>query len=527
MNCLAFCGLILSLWVPSARAQEFDELPDEFPEELSDGQAAIFVAPFVAKNREATGLAGMLPSFLEASLDNHPDLRVVHVEQAPQIHDMSAEMYLETCPPGQSVGCSFVVAENSGANFALAGTVRATASGSQVEIVIIDVAQSREVLGFQVELGQGDDERFAEGVAGVLVSVVRGEAGRVQDIRDLEVAPEADHTGAVSQLSRLTAEIGDVTTLEVRRSTTIQRPQLTEDDIAKRMETEGLKPWERVGLGPAEFMRWRNSGMDLPEWQNRHSGRQMQLIMRGGVGYGSGPVNAQYYGTYARDGADALAVTEVYAWQAQTTGTGLVSSLSAGFGVTPYLETGLQLGFASGRFEAEVQVNTVGNTAAPSNPKSHANGNMFFGPYVLAALLPGSNFRPIVGLGFLYWKGTGIEDKEKLPEALPLFSAPTLFAIEPRIGGEARISKTVDMFLHIPMTAVIGGASSQTRHQGAGCTFDDSNGVTQNCLDTSKKPPGLNPIGATVLLGIQVRLFGKRHNQAKYKDYDVDESEVD
>jgi hypothetical protein len=46
-------------------------------------------------------------------------------------------------------------------------------------------------------------------------------------------------------------------------------------------------------------------------------------------------------------------------------------------------------------------------------------------------------------------------------------------------------------------------------------------------LDTSKKPPGLNPIGATVLLGIQVRLFGKRHNQGKYKDYDVDESEVD
>jgi hypothetical protein len=496
---------------------------DDFPDDMESGEAQIFVAPFVAKNREATGLSGMLPSFLEAQLDRHPDLRVIRIDEAPRIHDMTAEMYLETCPPGQSVGCSFVVAENAGANFALAGTVQALSTGARVEIVIIDVAAAREVLAFMVDLGQGDDERFAEGVAGVLVSVVRGEAGRVEDIRDLQEDPEADYSGAISQLSRLTQEIGDVTTLNVRRSTKIERPKLTEDDIADRMETEGLKPWDRVNMGPQEFMRWRNSGMSLEEWRQRTSGREMQLILRPGLGYGRGPVSAQYYGSYARGGADSLAVQEVYAWQSQIGGSGIVSSLAAGFGVTPYLEAGFQFGFAGGRYDIEVQTKTVNNTAAPTKPTSHANGNLFLGPYLLGAFLPGSPIRPVVGMGFLYWKGTSIEQKETLPDALPVFAAPTLFAIETKIGAEARISKAVDVFIHIPITAVIGGSDAETRHQGGDCLEDDGD----PCLDTSSGPAGVNPIGAGVLIGLQFRLFGKRHGGGEYRDFDVGDDELD
>ena len=297
----------------------------------------------------------------------------------------------------------------------------------------------------------------------------------------------------------------------------------SEDDIADRMETEGLKPWERVGLGPQEFMRWRNSGMSLEEWRNRNSGREMQLILRPGLGYGRGPGSAQYYGSYARGGADSLAVQEVYAWQSQIGGSGIVASLAAGFGVTPYLEAGFQFGFAGGRYDIEVQTKTVNNTAAPTKPTSHANGNVFMGPYLLGAFMPGSTIRPVAGLGFLYWTGTSIEQKEKLPDALPVFAAPTLFLIETKIGAEARISKVVDGFIHVPITAVIGGSDAETRHQGGDCVEDDGD----PCLDTSSGPAGVNPIGAGVLIGLQFRLFGKRHGGGDFRDYDVGEDELD
>ena len=81
---LMICVLSLA---GDVQAQDLDELPDSLGDELEDeetgsGEAVIFVSPFVAKNREATGMAGMMPGFLEMELDQHPDLRVVGIEDA-------------------------------------------------------------------------------------------------------------------------------------------------------------------------------------------------------------------------------------------------------------------------------------------------------------------------------------------------------------------------------------------------------------------------------------------------------------
>jgi len=517
--------LCMTMFVGLSHAQDFEDLPEEEDDEVELGEATVFVSPFVAKNQEAAGLAGIMPSFLESELDQHPDLRVIRIDEVPPVHNMDAYDYLESCPPGQIVGCAFVVAENGGADFALAGTVRALPTGTRAEIVIIDVAASREVLGFQVDLGAGDDERFAEGVAGVLVAVVKGEAGRLEDIRDQGDGRGADYSAAVAQLSQLSNELGDVSSMEVRQSAKIERPQVTTEDITARMETEGVKPWERLGMGPDEYLRFRNSGLNLEDWRVRFSGRQMQLILRPSVGYGRGPTHGKYYGSYARGGeaADTLSVQEVYAWQSQLSGGGMHASISAGFGLTPILEIGATEGYAGGRYGIEVQSKTINNTAAPTRPQEHANPNAFVGSYLLAGLMPGSTIRPVLGLGVLYWMASGVETKEQLPDVLPRFSAPRFVMIEGKAGAEARLSKHVDVFLHVPVTAVVAGNDTEIRHQGKSCQEDDGS----ECLRTSMTPPGLSPMGAGVMVGLQVRLFGRKHDDTRFRNYDAGDEELD
>ena len=74
-------------------------------------------------------------------------------------------------------------------------------------MTIIDVLSSREAMSFVAVLGAGEDARFAEGVASVLTAVVRGETGRVEDIRDLTVAEAPDYSAAAAQLAQLSADL--------------------------------------------------------------------------------------------------------------------------------------------------------------------------------------------------------------------------------------------------------------------------------------------------------------------------------
>ena len=166
---------------------------------------------------------------------------------------------------------------------------------------------------------------------------------------------------------------------------------------------------------------------------------------------------------------------------------------------------------------------TINNTAAPTRPTEHPNPNLFFGGYVLAALVPDLSVRPVVGGGMTYWKGSGVETKETLPEDLPRFAGPALIMAEARLGAEARLSQKVDAFVHVPITAVVAGNDTATRHQGADCTQDDGS----SCLRTSMTPPGVTPMGAGLMLGIQVRLFGKKFDKVRYREFDVDDDDLD
>jgi TolB-like protein len=477
---------------------------------MDGGPATVFVSPFQPRNAAAAGLAGMMSSFLEMELSRNPDLSVIPFESVPPVYEMSAAVYLESCPPGQSVGCAFVVGSGAGAEYALTGTVLAEPAGTRVEVSIIDIGSSQEAMSFVAQLGIGEDERFASGVASVLVAVVRGEAGRVEDIRDMSEQQGPDYSAAAAQLEALSAEMGMVQTQSTRTGRTIEAPKMTVDDLTQRMQREGVKPWERVGLSPNDYMRWKNSGEPLDLFKQQNSGRRGQMILRPGLGFGVGPVNGRYNGAYVTDPRERT-IEEVYAWQSQESGTGLIADFAVGYGLTPLLELGAQLGYASGRYAVLLDsVSKTDQVTAPPREEQYPNSNVFVGPYLMAGFLPDRGFRPVLGGSLLYWQGQNVASKEQFSEeALDTFSPPVLWVAQVRAGGELRVSKTVDFYAHIPITAVVGGQDTTIQHTGKGCRLDNGD----RCLDTTAQPPGVSPVGAGFMVGLQVRLFGPRFSE--------------
>ncbi len=475
----------------------------------------VFVAPFQARTREAVSIASLMPSFLEQHLDANPDLNAIGVSEVGPVYDTSADLYLSSCPPGDEVGCAFVVAEVARAEYALTGTVESVGEASRVEVVIIDVLDSREVISFQADLAVGDDEVFAEGVARVLTAVVRGEAGRQDDIRaedDPNAAAEqaARQAEVARQLDQLAGEIGDVTTLTTREQMEIARPRFTVDDLTEKMEEDGVKPWERLDMGPREYLRYKNSGLSIREWRQRAMGRQGQLLFRLGLQLGTGPSHGEYYGLYARSD-QTLSVVDAYSFHAMTSGSGFGAAAAVSYGILPFLEAGLQAGTTSGRYLVTIDSYVVGDDHTIGDPEDLSNQIFWVGPQVLGSPMPNSIIRPVIGVEGNWFVGTKITSRYQPPvEELSAFKTPNLFSVGGRVGAELRVADVLDLYLHFPFGAIIAGRASESLRVGS------------DGLDTQdiKAVPSYSAIHAGASLGVQVRLGG-----AKPQDRGVLDSE--
>lgn len=474
--------------------------------QAQETETRVFVAPFEARTREATSIASLMAGFLQTQLDARPELDAIGVDEVDKVFDTPADTYLASCPSGELLGCAFVVGEVARAEFAITGTVDSADGASRVEVSIIDILESREVISFQADLAVGDDAVFAEGVARVLVAVVRGEAGRTDDIRTDEDAGAREAEAAraaevAAQLDQLSAELGDVTTLTTRSEMVIERSRYTLGEMSEQMESEGTKPWERMDMKPREYMRYRNSGMDLAEWRQRAMGRQGQLIARVGPSFGTSQSHGAYYGVYARS-AQTLSVIDAYSYQAVTSGTMVGGTVSVSYGLLPFLEVGALAGLGSGRYSLLIDSYVSGDTRTLREAEDRSNQVIILGPQVLASLLPASVIRPVVGGEATVLIGTTVSSRyNPLPaQELGVFSTPMLWRVGGRVGGELRLSDNIDIFAHLPFGSVIAGSSSETQRVGdAGL---DASHITS--------PPGLSPIYAGVEFGLQARIGGKK-----------------
>lgn len=468
----------------------------------------VLVTPFQPATRDSAGLSALLHGFLESRIDDNPEFRVIPLEEVPNVVTdtsaaqygvaQSAEAYIESCPVGEMVGCTLIVGEVADVAFAITGTVEVLSSGSRVQVSIVDVRDAKELLSIQLDVPLGQDDVLATAIERLLGAVAQGYVGRDTDIREDEpVEDGVDKDAVAAELESLSEEIGDSSSLDVRRDLDIDRPKLTVDDIADDMEREGSKPWERVDMSPREYLRYQNSGMNLPEWRARNAGREGQLVLRPAAGFLRAPVHGAYYGRYVRS-EDTLAIVQTYAWNSVATGAGITGGGSLGYGVHPLVEVGLTGGIATGHYDVDIAAVTEGQTDIPREGETYLTTSWYVGPRVLLVLMPWSSFRPVVGLDVLLWRAKDLGGIVQLPDEVPAFSPASLVMAQAVVGGEVRFGPRLDGYVHVPLSAVVAGETSALYQDGG------------DYLSGPSTPPTVSTISAGLLVGFQVKLLGPR-----------------
>lgn len=463
----------------------------------SHAATTVLVSAFQARNAEATGLASLVEGFVAQELDEHPDLEILRVEDTPAFDDYPARTYMEGCPPGEAVGCTFVVAQRAKARWAVTGSVQALVAGTRVTVDIVDVEGARTVLSFQSELDAGNDEAFAQGVARVLVAAIGGEFAE-DDIRELAAPDDDDAQDAAvaRQLEELSRELGAVSAVVTRGDQEIKRPTYTVEDLAARVAEEGASPWDKVGMSAGEYLRWKNSGKRLSEWRELAMGRAGQVVARPTVGYGRGAWSGSYYGRYAMDPGS---LTPVDAWSAQVvqSDASLTGGVSLAYGLTPWVDVGAVFTVGGGSYTVDIQQQIVGETTGQRTPDEYQEASFYFGPRVTVSPMPTSRLRPVAGLEVLFGLGPAVSDKVLPPETLATWEAPLLVWMQPFVGGEYTVSDRADLWAVVPIGLLVSGDLTHTLREGTADEVEPT------------EPAAASTVGAGFQLGVQLRFGGK------------------
>jgi len=224
------------------------------------------------------------------------------------------------------------------------------------------------------------------------------------------------------------------------------------------------------------------------------------IFVRPYLGFANGPVDQRYYGQYLQ-ATDLSGTLETYAWQATRNGSGLVYGVSVAYGILPTLQVGLTAGGGLGTFEYELQKQTEGQDPTQLPSEGEGTSTLSVGPEFLVALMPTSTFRPVFGGGVTWRRGTAIDSFVQLPPDLPSFPANNSVVTHALVGGEVRVSDSLDLFVHLPITMMVGGTSTRQQYDGNGLM----------ARNTSPTAPGA--IGAGLHAGVQFRIWRFRNQR--------------
>lgn len=473
----------------------------------------VFVSELQPENKEAGGFASLMTGYLAGELDANAELSVVTAYEAPDFGETTAVVYLLSCPPGEALGCAYVVADRVDARYAVTGSVEAVSGGNQVHVSIIDVYDSREAVAFDVMLGVGDDGRFVQLVEDMLLAVIAGEQGALTDDRefapDTAEAEQAQREAVARQLAALAGEMGEVSDLSSRGERQIQRPEYTVDDLGQDAASDATPPWELVGMTPNEYLKFKNSGMSVSQWREATAGRRGQLLIHAGGGVMRGGLDTQYEGWYAIDGTTQQNL-QAQAWQSRTLATGPVGMAWLGYGLNPFVEFDLGVGVAAGRYGIHIQQEIVGEDVIPRDGQDFPQQNILVGGRVIGALMPTWRARPQVGVAFVYVLGEGTA-QNLLPgtgTGLPSFDGGHYGMAQIRLGVETSLSPRLDIWVSLPVSFLVVGGEPQV--------YDDGQ---PGAIRTYQAPPQVPSLTTGVELGVMVRALGKVDEVER--DYDL------
>lgn len=491
---------------------------------LAAEPTTVFVSELSPADADASGIAGLLTLYLLEELDSHPELDAIGADEAPSLGDNSAQVYLSDCPRGQEVGCAYVVGDLVEAAYAVTGVVGTLPEGGQqIEVFIVDIAGARESVHYTINLGMGDDQKFLEGVKDVLLKVIAGEEGVVQDIRAMGGVDEKpriiDPELAGRELDEMHQELGE-TGLDTRGQRDVQRgDDYDMDDLAQDMESDAVKPWERMGMTPGEYMQFKNSGLTLQTWNELSAGRRFQVIVRPSGGLMRGPVGTRYYGEYAIYPASGE-VRESYEWMARVGASAPTGMIRVGFGVLPILEVSLGGGVVYSSFTHELQQFVIDSPTTTKEPVVQKAANLALELRALAVLMPTRTVHPVAGGGVSFIMSQPLSNFRYVEPNTQLHGFareygywPASTVIAQAVGGVDisvlnNPSMDMDLYAHVPVGVAVGGHLQDSSRQGSGY------------LTASPSPENAGVVSAGLEVGVSLRFLGKAKAADPFDDFE-------
>ncbi len=504
----------------------------------------VLIVPLLGETSESAGIGDLLEGFLASALDNNGRFETFLLDEVPPVEDVDARLYYEGCPPGQELGCQFVIGEVAEVDRVVSG--RVTVQGEdryRVVVTILGVDAAELEFTYALDLAAGEEDLLPRTVELALdrlrreelLEPLRDEAKRAERRRQ---AVEQARTDEERDLVRRMSVDMDEDVLaryeEERRAR--ERTRVTTEDLAEQKGIEGVSTeWDELGVTEKQYLSYRNSHMSLERWRWRWAGHRLMVLGSVTIGFAGGASALRYYGGYLL--SDNLSsVVDSYAWQRSSTGTAPNLGFSLGMGILRNLDFEASIFWTRSTVHVKLATGSAlpdGNGGWVSDPNNRPasdwskqtldtfGGDLMFRYSVLVMPI----VRPTVGLG-AYWmqyptlyNDPAVDDDEELPTP----SIPSRFQTFKRLvdGGpqiEAGVAldfnRFVGLFVRVPVSILVSPLRKQT-------TGDYPPSVLLNAPDPEKAPFGI----VRLLIGVQGRVGGM---PVKLKERDdVEDIEID
>lgn len=452
-----------------------------------------FQAEEPADQEDADRLHGILFERFSETNDTIPMSEVPEFE----VHDYGPELYMQGCPPGRYSGCALVLGQRALADWVVGATLRrevdefdVEASHMVLDVHLVDVADSREVASFSVPL-MGDEQTALNGIVGVYADMIEG-AYQLRDLRDDDGTAEAEIEAArkamvAASLTELEEQLGFI--VPEGRLGALDAPKLTRQDLEKYTTDEGDRPpWERIGMGQQQYLRFSNSGKDLETWRAEHRGLFGDLVVRVVGGFGGGPWHQNYAAQLLRSDQTLQPIHTVQFLEV-INGNTATAELELGFGVLPFLEVSGVGGLHTGQTTLLKDEDVQNQVPVPSSPQRVPMTTYHLGGRVTLVPLPHHTARPLLAAGLVSWRGSGVPAADNYVR----IEAPQLVVMQLLAGGEVEASPNASLFARLGPEIPLGGVPERT--------FDEGQGLEQIPQPTGERGPGI-----IVQLGIQVHV---------------------
>lgn len=487
----------------------------------------ILIVPMHGETSESAGIGDLLEGFLAGALDNAPHFETFLLDEVPPVEDVEARLYYEGCPPGQELGCQFVIGEQAEVDRVVSGRVTVQSDDRyRVVVTILGVAGAELEFTYALDLAAGEEELLPRTVELALdrlrreelLEPLRDEEERALRRRRAVEQARSDEEKDLVQRMRLDVDENELARYEEERRAR-ERTRVTTADLEEQKGIEGVDTeWDEIGITEKQYLSWRNSNMPLERWRHRWAGHRLMVLGSVSIGFSAGATALRYYGGYLL--SDNLsAVVDSYAWQRSTGGSSPNLAASLGIGILRNLNFEVSLFWSRSTVHVKLSTGSTlpdgegGWVPDPNNrPASEwsqqtldtIGGDLMFRYSILVMPI----VRPTFGLG-AYWQqypnlynDPAVDDDEEVPTP----SIPSRFQtfkrltdVGPQIeaGVALDFNRWVGLFVRVPVSILVNPARVQT-------TGEYPPSIIVNAPDPERPPFGI----VRVLLGVQGRVGG-------------------